>query len=72
MATIDKSPAAQEEVDLEEVNRLFAEGKPVTDPDLIRRIRKRSEAARKAVLERNGVLDIAVPYIRDLRDGKGE
>jgi hypothetical protein len=69
---LDKPPLMQEEMDLEEVNRLFAEGKPVTDPDLIGRIRERSEAARKAVLERNGTLDIAVPYIRELRDGKGE
>jgi hypothetical protein len=55
--------------DLEEVYRLYAEGKPVTDPDLIRRIRERSEAARRAVFERNGLLDIAVPSIRALRDG---
>jgi hypothetical protein len=29
-------------------------------------------ATRRAVFERNGVLDIAVPYVRALRDGDGE
>jgi hypothetical protein len=59
----------QERDDLEEVYRLYAEGKRVTDLDLIRRIRERSDAARRAVFERNGLLDIAVPSIRALRDG---
>ena len=59
----------KERADLEEVYRLYAEGKRVTDSDLIRRIRERSEAARRAVFERNGLLDIAVPSIRALRDG---
>jgi hypothetical protein len=70
MATVEKSPATdQEHADHQEVFRLFAEGKPVTDPELVRRIRERSEVARKAVFERNGLLDIAVPAIRALRDG---
>lgn len=72
MATIDKPQAKQEDADLQEVNRLFAEGKRVTDPEVLRRTRERSEAARKAVFERNGLLDIAVPYVRDLRDGDEE
>jgi hypothetical protein len=72
MATVDDSRAIQEKADLKEVYRLFAEGKPVTDPELIRRIRERSEAARKAVFGRNGLLDIAVPAIRSLRDGDEE
>ena len=68
--TNTEEPAAmQERDDLEEVYRLYAEGKRVTDPDLIRRIRERSEAARRAVFECNGLLDIAVPSIRALRDG---
>ena len=61
--------ADQERADLEEVYRLLAEGKRVTDPESIRRIRDRSDAARTAVFERNGLLDIAVPSIRALRDG---
>jgi hypothetical protein len=69
MATIEK-PCT--ESDLEEVYRLLALGKSVTDPELIRRIRERSAAARRAVFERNGLLDVAVPSIRSLRDGAEE
>ena len=69
--TNDPEPPTQES-DLEAVFGLFAEGRPVTDPELIRRIRERSEAARQVVSERNGVLDIAVPYVRALRDGDAE
>jgi hypothetical protein len=72
MASVDDPTAAEAEADLKEVYRLFAEGKPVTDPDLVRRIRERSEAARKAVFDRNGLLDVAVPSIRALRDGDDE
>jgi hypothetical protein len=65
----EKRSATQQQEDLAEVYRLYAEGKRITDPDLVRRIRERSAAARKAVFERNGLLDIAVPSIRSLRDG---
>jgi len=61
-----------EKADREELYRLLAEGKPVTDPELIKRVRARAEAARQAIFERNGLLDIAVPYIRALRDGEDE
>ena len=69
MTNTEKLSAIQEQEDLAEVYRFYAEGKRITDPDLVRRIRERSEAARKAVFERNGLLDIAVPSIRSLRDG---
>jgi hypothetical protein len=69
MANIEKPTAMQDHEDLAEAFRLCAEGKPITDPDLVRRIRERSEAAHKAVFERNGLLDIAAPSIRALRDG---
>jgi hypothetical protein len=71
MSTAEK-PLTGQEADSQEVRRLYAEGKRVTDPELLRRIRERSEAARKAVFERNGLLDIAVPYVRALRDGDDE
>jgi hypothetical protein len=71
MATIDQPSTTQEQDDAAAVRRHFAEGKRITDPGLLKRIRSRSEAARKAVFERNGLLDIAVPYIRELRDGEG-
>ncbi len=72
MATVEKTTLTQAEFDHEEIIRLFNEGKPVTDLELIERIRGRSKAAREAVFQRNGLLDIAVPLIRDLRDGVEE
>jgi hypothetical protein len=69
MTNVEKPSTIPEQEDLAEVYRLYAEGKRITDPDLLRRIRARSEAAREAVFERNGLLDIAVPSIRSLRDG---
>jgi hypothetical protein len=42
MAAVHDPTAMQQEADLKEVYRLFAEGKPGTDPELIRRIRERS------------------------------
>jgi hypothetical protein len=69
MVNAEDPAAIPEEVDLEEVWRLYAERKRPTDPELMRRIRERSEAARRAVYQRNGLLDIAVPSIRALRDG---
>jgi hypothetical protein len=69
MSATNEHETATREADLDEVYRLLTEGQPVSDPELVRRIRERSEAARHAVFERNGVLDIAVPYVRALRDG---
>jgi len=69
MKNTEKPSATTEQEDLAELYRLYVEGRRVTDLDLVKRIRERSEAARRAVFERNGVLDIAVPSIRSLRDG---
>jgi hypothetical protein len=55
---------ASAKADLEQVYRLLAENRPVADPGLLRRIRERSEAARRAVFDRNGLLEVAVPAIR--------
>ena len=65
MATIDK-PSPQ--TDLEEVCRLIAEGKKVTDPDLLKRIQERSEQATREVFEKHSLLDVAVDLIREGRD----
>ena len=65
MATFDE-PSPQS--DLEEVCRLIAAGKRVTDPDLLRRIQQRSEQATREVFERHGILNIAVDLIREGRD----
>lgn len=65
MATIDKpSPQA----DMEEVCRLMAEGKKVTDPELLKRIQERSEQASREVFEKHGLLNVAVDLIREGRD----
>jgi hypothetical protein len=53
--------------DLEEVCRQAATG-GVRDPELTRRIQERSEKARQELLERHGVLNIAVDLIRETRD----
>jgi hypothetical protein len=65
MGIIDKSSP---QTDLEEVCRLIAEGKKVTDPDLLKRIRERSEQATREVFEKHGLLDVAVDLIREGRD----
>jgi hypothetical protein len=65
MAIIDK-PSPQ--TDLEEVCRLIAESKKVTDPDLLKRIQERSEQATREVFKRHGLLDVAVDLIREGRD----
>jgi hypothetical protein len=65
MATFDESSPQS---DLEAVCRLIAAGKKVTDPDLLKRIRQRSEQVTRAVFERHGILNIAADLIREGRD----
>ena len=67
MTTVEKL-LTQAEADSKEVARLVAEGKKVTDPELRRRIRERSEAVQKQIYEKYGVVDWAVDMIRDTRD----
>ncbi len=40
----------------------------MTDPELRRRIMQRGDAARRVMLERHGVRDIAVELLREPRD----
>jgi hypothetical protein len=68
MAVVGHSSATQEQADREEVARLVSQGKRVTDPELRRRITERGEAARRVMLERYGVRDVAVELLRDARD----
>jgi hypothetical protein len=67
MSTVEK-PLTQAEVDSKEVARLVAEGRKVTDPELRRGIRERSEAIQRQIYEKHGVVDWAVDMIRDTRD----
>jgi hypothetical protein len=70
MATVEtlRAISADEMADMEEVCRLISEGKPVTDPALLKRIHDRAEQVRRAMLEKHGVTNIAVDLIREARD----
>ena len=70
MKTIEASTAIdpREMADMEEVSRLLAEGERVTDPELLRRIRERSDAVRDEAFRKFGVQDVGVGIIRELRD----
>jgi hypothetical protein len=49
------------------VAEALAAGRP-PDPAAVRRVRERSDAARRATLERLGVQEIGARIIRELRD----
>jgi hypothetical protein len=63
-----KPSTTQEQADSQEVARLMAAGKRVTDPDLRQRIRARAEIVRQQILDEHGVVEWAVDMIRDARD----
>jgi hypothetical protein len=65
MTDIEK-PSAQD--DIEEVARLVSEGKRVTDPELLSRIHERSDALRREMLRSQGLTNIAVDLVREIRD----
>ena len=65
---MNQAEHAQAEADIAEVARLVAEGKQVTDPELLRRIRQRSDALRREMLRTQGLTDIAVELVRESRD----
>lgn len=65
---MNQAEQAQAEADIAEVARLVAEGKQVTDPELLRRIRQRSDALRREMLRTQGLTDIAVELVRESRD----
>jgi hypothetical protein len=68
MATVEHPSLTQEQADREEVTRLVSQGRRVTDPELRRRITERGDAARRVMLERHGVRDVAVQLLREARD----
>ena len=65
---MNQDEQSQAEADIAEVARLVAEGKQVTDPELLRRIRQRSDALRREMLRTQGLTDIAVELVRESRD----
>jgi hypothetical protein len=54
------------EADDEAVMRAFLTGTPV-HPDVARRVQERSRLIREEVFRKHGLVDIAVPAIRELR-----
>jgi predicted thioredoxin/glutaredoxin len=70
MATVERASAIppEEMAEMEEVCRLISKGQRVTDPDLLRRIRERSEEVRREMFEKHGLTNIAVDLIREARD----
>jgi hypothetical protein len=70
MSTAAKASAIEpdELADMEEVCRLISQGKPVTDTELLKRIRERSEAVQREIVEKHGMVDWAVDLIREARD----
>jgi uncharacterized protein involved in propanediol utilization len=65
---MNQDEQAQVEADIAEVVRLVAEGKRVTDPELLGRIRQRSDALRWQMLKTQGLTDIAVDLVQESRD----
>jgi hypothetical protein len=66
MAMVDRP--SQEQVDAEEIMRLVAERKRVSDPELIQRVQERAQRVRREILEKHGVVEWAVDLIRESRD----
>ena len=56
------------DADAEEVLRLVAAGRPVTDPELRSRVRERADAVRRQILAEHGTVEWAVDMIREARD----
>jgi hypothetical protein len=69
MSTVENPPAVdQAQLDADEVMRLVAAGRRVTDPELRRRIRERADQVRRQMLKTHGVTNVAVDLIREARD----
>jgi hypothetical protein len=65
---MNEDERTQADADIAEVVRLIAQGKRVTDPELLRRIRHRSDALRREMLRTQGLTDLAVDLVRESRD----
>jgi hypothetical protein len=59
---------ADVQADLDEVIRQTAAYGRVVDPELLRRIAERSAKVRQEILEKHGVLNVAVDLIREGRE----
>ena len=64
MKTIESTIDPQEMADMEEVSRLLERGERVTDPELLRRIRERSDAIRDELTTAGLLVEITKDGIR--------
>ncbi len=62
----DPHPDASVQADEEAVMRAFLAGTPV-DPDIARRVQERGRLIREQAFRKHGLVDVAVPAIRELR-----
>jgi hypothetical protein len=69
MANAETNSAIPAEIrdDLEEVARQAASG-GVRDPELLRRVAERAEQVREELRRKYGVLEVAVPLLREVRE----
>jgi hypothetical protein len=65
MTTAESIPDTAE-ADARAVFEHFATGVPL-DPKVAKRVRERGQRIRDEVFQKNGLLDVAVPAIRELR-----
>ncbi|HEY1376743.1 MAG TPA: hypothetical protein VGF55_08105 [Gemmataceae bacterium] len=68
MSTETRDTTPTVEADARAVAEALAAGRPV-DPAVARRVRDRSDRARRATEARLGVQDIGARIIREMRDG---
>ena len=66
MVITNNSPDPIVQADEEAVMHAFLSGTTV-DPDVARRVQERSRLIREEVFRKHGLVDIAVPAIRELR-----
>ncbi len=62
----DKSPDPSVQADEEAVMQAFLTGAPV-NPDVAHRVQERGRLIREEFFRKHGLVDIAVPAIRELR-----
>jgi hypothetical protein len=62
----DQSPDPSVRADEEAVMQAFLSGAPL-DPDVAQRVQERGRLIREEIFKKYGVVDIAVPAIRELR-----
>jgi hypothetical protein len=65
-ASENHAPDPDVEADLKAVLDHVITGKPL-DPEVARRVRERGDRLRQEIFEKHGLVDIAVPAIRELR-----